>query len=129
MNNNLILIATAIIAALIIGGAVTYAVVKQNPAAAPATPQSQAMAEQVIVPDSLSVCNTGDRCIVVDTTCSFCCKYVAINAAHEQLFDQMFEYGCTGYRGGQCECFDLNSYPSCVQGKCTMVKMDSLPRP
>jgi hypothetical protein len=129
MNSKLVLIATVIIAALIIGGAVTYAVMvgqgANNSAAAPAN--GGPMTEQVTVPDSLAVCNAGDKCLVVDTTCSFCCKYVAINARHEQLFDEMYAQSCASYEGNMCECFDLNSYPSCVAGKCTMVKMPITP--
>lgn len=129
MNSNKLLIITVLFAVLILGAAITYALVigKQGqPENAPAL-QSQAMAEQVIVPDSLTKCNTGDNCVVVDTTCSFCCKYVAINAAHEALFDEMFNDSCTGFKGSMCECFDLSSYPKCINGQCTMVKFADQP--
>lgn len=132
MNSNKLLIITVLFAVLILGAAVTYALVigKQGPSgeAAPAL-QSQAMGEQVIVPDSLTKCNDGDTCLVVDTTCSFCCKYVAINAAHEVLFDELFNNNCTGFKGTMCECFDLSSYPKCVNGQCAMIKFtDQAPR-
>jgi hypothetical protein len=129
MNSNKLLIITVVFAVLILGTAITYALMigKQDPADAPPAMQSQAMGEQVVVPDSLTRCHTGDTCVVVDTTCSFCCKYVAINAAHEQLFDEMFNDNCTGFKGSMCECFDLSSYPKCIDGVCSMVKFTDQP--
>lgn len=130
MNSNKLLIITVIFAVLILGTAITYALVLgkqgQPDSAAPAL-QSKAMGEQVIIPDSLTRCQTGDTCVVVDTTCSFCCKYVAINAAHEKLFDDMFNDSCTGFKGSMCECFDLSSYPKCIDGTCAMVKFTDQP--
>ena len=133
MNSNLVMIVTVVIAALIVGGAAMYVVVtgQQQSAVSIAIPvlKTQAMGEQVVIPDQMTACGAGDRCLVVDTTCSFCCKYVAINAAQEKLFDEMFNRNCAGFSGTMCECFDLNSYPACVQGKCTMVKFDGSARP
>ena len=129
MNSNKLLIITVVFAVLILGAAITYALVRGKQAAPDAAPamQSQAMGEQVIVPDSLIKCNDGDTCVVVDTTCSFCCKYVSINAAHERLFDDMFNDSCTGFKGAMCECFDLSSYPKCIDGQCTMVRFADQP--
>lgn len=87
-------------------------------------PAPQPFAEQVVIADFMQACGEKDRCIVVDTTCSFCCKYVAINAAQEALFNKMFDQNCSQYTGASCECFDLSSYPRCVNGKCQLVKWD-----
>jgi hypothetical protein len=129
MNSNKVLIITVLLAALIIGAAIIYATMGARQAPAPAAPslQGQAMTEQVIVPAVMTKCKDGDRCVVVDTTCSFCCKYVPINAAHEKLFDELFADHCTGFSGTMCECFDLTSYPKCVNGECTMVKFEDTP--
>lgn len=131
MNSNNILIITVVLAALIIGAAITYAVTgaRQSPAPSAQALQTQTLAEQVIVPAVMQKCNQGDRCVVVDTTCSFCCKYVPINAAHEKLFDELFTDHCTGFSGTTCECFDLSSYPKCIDGQCTMVKFEEQAAP
>lgn len=88
-------------------------------------PQGQevvVITDQVEVQDNMTECNVDESCIVVDTTCSFCCKYVAINAKFEQQFNQKFDQICAGYDGGTCECFDLSSYPKCINRKCRLVE-------
>lgn len=126
MNSNKILIITVIFAALIIGAAITYATMAARQGSSPGQ-AGQTVAGQVAVPDILKNCSEGDRCIVVDTTCSFCCQYVPINAAHEKLFDELFTNQCTGHSGTTCECFDLSSYPKCVDGQCAMIRFEDQP--
>ena len=86
----------------------------------PALPIAPAQ-ETLSFKEDLSACSGNDRCIVVDTHCGFCCDFVAINARHEQAFDNKFSKNCSRYKGEQCECFDLSSYPSCIEGECRLV--------
>ena len=78
--------------------------------------------DQVDIPADMTECVVNESCIVVDTTCSFCCKYVAINSKHEQRFNQKFDQSCATYKGGNCECFDLSTYPKCINRKCRLVE-------
>ncbi len=86
-----------------------------------AQPAALLNGEQVALEDTFSACGAGDSCIVVDTHCGFCCKYTAINAKNEQLFNKVFDKSCSKFSGQFCQCFDLSSYPSCVDGKCQLV--------
>lgn len=123
-----LLIFSIIAAALIVAGTIVFVSLKNQgalPAATALTPYS----EQVIVQSSLQACQKGDTCIVVDTTCSFCCKYTAINTKFEKIFNELFDSNCGGYKGAMCQCFDLGSYPSCVNGKCQLVKWEDEKKP
>lgn len=111
-GSNNFLIISVILAILILGGAIAYVKISQNPTAA------IAVAENI---DIVS-CASGGQCIVVDTNCGFCCDYKAINARHELSFNQSFDEKCSRYDGEFCKCFDLSSYPSCIEGKCQLVK-------
>ena len=123
------LVFSIILAALIVAGAFIYASNKNaSPSGSTAAPLSP-YSEQVIIQSSLQACTQGDTCIVVDTTCSFCCKYVSINAKHEALFNELFDNSCQSFNGAMCECFDLSSYPSCVNGKCQLVQWDEENKP
>ncbi len=118
MNSQKLLIVSIIAALLILGGAVAFVKYRNaGPSSAPAAPQS----DHVTIEEALTTCTEQDQCIVVDTTCSFCCKYAAINSKNEALFNQLFDQTCKKYSGTYCECHDLGSYPSCVNGKCQMV--------
>lgn len=119
MNSQKLLIISVLAALLILGGAVAF--VKFKPEA-PSTAASITKDTEIVIQDALTACTDKQQCIVVDTTCSFCCKYVAINAQSEALFNQMFDQTCKQYNQSYCECHDLSSYPSCVNGKCQMVK-------
>ena len=119
MNTQKLLIISVIAALLIIGGAVAFVKFKN---AVPTAPASGAQADHVVVDEIMSSCTTKDDCIVVDTKCSFCCDYVAINAKSEILYNEMFDKTCKNYSGTYCQCHDLSSYPSCVNGQCQMVK-------
>lgn len=117
-GSNIFLIASVVIAVLMLGGAVLYARMGgQAPAISPGF-----TGEEIAVPESEQACAPGDRCIVVDTHCGFCCKYVALNGQHEQAFNTAFDRDCSRYKGQSCSCHDLSSYPSCVEGKCRLVK-------
>lgn len=119
MNSQKLLIISVVAALLILGGAIAF--VKFKPTVlSPAAPITQDT--QIAIQDAMSTCTTKEQCIVVDTTCSFCCKYVAINTQSEELFNQLFDQTCKNYNQSYCECHDLSSYPSCVDGKCQMVK-------
>lgn len=125
MNSQKLLIISLIAALLIIGSAV--AVVKFRNSAA--TGSTNATADHVVIDEILASCKPNDKCIVVDTTCSFCCNYMAINAKSEVLFNQMFDQTCKTYKGSYCECHDLSSYPACVNGTCQMVKWSENKQP
>ena len=127
-----LLIFSILFAALIVAGTIVFVSLQQRQqgaqsSSAAGTRATASMApynEQIIIQESLRSCQKGDTCIVVDTTCSFCCKYVAINAKHEKLFNELFDNSCQGFSGATCQCFDLASYPACVNGKCQLVKWD-----
>ncbi len=118
MNSQKLLIISLIAAVLIIGGAV--ALVKSRGASAPGGTSTQA--GHVVVDEIMASCKPNDKCIVVDTTCSFCGDYVAINAKSEVLFNEMLDQTCKNYSGSYCNDNDLSSYPTCVNGTCQMVK-------
>lgn len=119
---NLFLKLAVLVAIIILGGAIFYAQ-KENPPAAPGeeTPKFLFSGVQIVVQDVYKTCAEGDRCIVVDTHCGFCCQYEAINARFEDDYNQSFDRHCRRYNEGYCECFDLSSYPSCIEGKCQLV--------
>lgn len=120
MNSQKSLIISIIVALLILGGAVVF--VKFKTAAPSAAAPSGAQAEQVAIDDAMAACTDKDQCIIVDTKCSFCCDYQAINANSEAIYNKLFDKTCKNYSGTYCQCHDLTSYPSCIQGKCQMVK-------
>lgn len=121
---DLIMIVAVCAALALVAGAVVYAGMAARQGAGPSV---SAGAESgpgaaVAVPAGLSACGGKDACIVVDSHCGLCCQYVAINAAQERAFSALFDESCAGYGGRTCDCFDLDAYPSCVGGACTLVK-------
>jgi len=122
MGNKFLLIAI-VLAVLMVGGAIMLAGKQATPTGETAAkaPPVQFNGEQALPDESFQTCAPGDSCIVVDTHCGFCCKYIAINARNEQAFNQGFDKSCRKYTGSSCQCFDLSSYPSCVEGKCQLV--------
>lgn len=118
MNSQKLLIISLIAAVLIIGGAVVL--VKSRSTPVPGTTSTQP--GSVVVDEIMASCKPNDKCIVVDTTCSFCGEYVAINAKSEILFNEMLDQVCKNYSGSYCNDNDLSSYPACVNGTCQMVK-------
>lgn len=118
---NKVLIIAVLGAALIIGGAVMY--VKKDPVPEGPPPLAFDKTQQQVVIDNIyQVCTPNDRCIVVDTHCGFCCKYKAINARYEKEFNSAFDKSCRRFMGTYCQCFDLSSYPKCVNGLCQLVQ-------
>ena len=117
MNSQKLMIISILAALIIIGGAVAF--VKFGNMGGNTTPPEQA--DRVVLDEIMSSCGPNDKCIIVDTQCSFCCGYVAINAKSELLFNDMFDKTCKHYKGSYCECHDLNRFPSCVNGRCQMV--------
>lgn len=115
------------LAAVIVAGAFVMSSAKKGESLH--IPSLTPYSEQVVIEEALRTCQQGESCIVIDATCSFCCKYVAINAKHEKLFNQLFDKGCQSYRGPACERFDLSSYPACLNGKCELVKWDAEKKP
>ena len=116
------------VAGLVLGGIILYVqltLLGQDPDI-PASEQHITSiinsSEEITIPDSMTDCNADDQCIVVDTTCSFCCKYVSINGKAEDAFNQRFDQSCARYDGGTCECFDLSTYPKCINRKCRLVE-------
>ena len=125
-----LLIYSIVLAALIVAGAIVFVNVRNSAGGgAGGVPALTPYSEQVIIQSSLQACQKGDTCIVVDTTCSFCCKYVPINAKFESVFNDLFDSNCKNYSGAMCQCFDLGSYPSCVNGQCQLVKWDEEKKP
>lgn len=129
LSEHRLLLGAVVLGALVLGGALLFAKYKtmENPpdlsTAIPSVIRQKPTAQTLVtVPDVLRACAAGDKCIVVDTSCSFCCGYVAINAKYEQLFNQMFSDTCGDYKGVTCECFDLDNYPDCVKTACELVK-------
>jgi hypothetical protein len=121
MNSQKLLIISVLAALLIIAGAIAFVKIKGGGGSTD-LPVTTINGDQIVIDEIMSSCKTNDQCIVVDTKCSFCCDYVAINAKSETLFNQMFDQACKKYKGSYCDCHDLTSYPTCVNGKCQMVK-------
>ncbi|MEC8666118.1 MAG: hypothetical protein VXY16_11665 [Pseudomonadota bacterium] len=112
---NKLLLISLFLGALIIIGAIMMA--KGGGA-----PEDVALADgNAVVPLSYQLCAPGDQCIVVDRNCGFCCNYIAINSRNEDDFNALFDKSCSIFDGQSCNCYDLNSYPSCVENKCEMV--------
>ncbi len=80
--------------------------------------------QELTIPKQMTECMGDDQCIAVDTTCSFCCKYLAINGKYEAAFNQRFDQSCSRYKGNTCECFDLNSYPKCIEQRCQLIEWE-----
>lgn len=119
-NSQFILIATVIGAVLIIAAAVGFAVLKNGGAGG--TP-AQALSTEFPTPDLFSHCAPGDQCMVVDTSCSFCCKYTVINQTFESNFNEAFDAYCTqGVPAQSCACDGPEGYPACREGRCVMLK-------
>ena len=78
--------------------------------------------KEIVLPEDITDCAKGQSCIVVETSCDFSCEYVAINSLFEHEFDLVFNQHCSRYKGKMRNCFDLSSYPSCVEEKCILVK-------
>lgn len=116
------LVLAVVLAALIIGGAVLFATRKSDDGQPSAPPPVEFTGEKVVLDETYQSCAEGERCIVVDTHCGFCCDYAAVNAAQEQAFNRIFDKNCRRYSGSFCSCFDLSSYPACVEGKCQLVQ-------
>lgn len=123
MNSQKLLIVSVLAALLIIGGAVAFVKFRSGDTS------GTSKAGHVVVDEIMASCKPNDQCIVVDTTCSFCGNFVAINAKSEILFDQMLNETCKDYRGSYCDNHDLSSYPTCVNGKCEMVKWSENKQP
>ena len=116
---DILLIVSIVVASLILAGAIVYAMVQPlNPAG-----QATSMATSVNVPLSLQKCVQGDTCLMVETSCDLCQSYVAINRHHEDVFTQMYEAACDGFRGKTCPPQDMKSYPSCVNGSCALLPL------
>jgi len=128
---NKILIVAVLGALLIIGGAVMFVKSGGNVPGSSDTPAMEFSGESVIVTEYYQSCADNDRCIVIDSHCGFCCDYTTINARFENDFDQAFNKSCRRFTGSYCNCFDLSSYPSCVEGKCQLIDWpdDSVIRP
>lgn len=120
MNSQKLLIISVVAALLIVAGAIFF--VKSRNSTSTDLPVTTINGDQIVIDEIMASCKSNDQCIVVDTKCSFCCDYVAINAKSEVLFNQMFDMACKKYKGTYCDCHDLTSYPTCVSGKCQMVK-------
>lgn len=116
------------VAGLLVGGVILYiqlVILAHNPdGASQDLPivKITGINQEVRIAKPMTECMGDDQCIVVDTTCSFCCNYVAINSKYEQAFNQRFDQSCASYKGSTCECFDLSSYPKCVNQKCELVE-------
>lgn len=116
MNNQKLMTIAIMVAALILSGAIAYVQLSQSGL----TGDNET--DTVTIEQGLRSCTQDDQCIVVDTKCSFCCNYAAINSKFEPFFNQLFDQTCKTYRGAYCECHDLSSYPACISGLCEMVK-------
>ncbi|MFN3827117.1 MAG: hypothetical protein ACK4NR_05760 [Micavibrio sp.] len=116
MNNQKLMTIAIIVSALILSAAIAYVQISQSGLTGKST------TDTVSIEDNMRGCTKDDQCIVVDTKCSFCCDYTAINSKFEPFFNQLFDQTCKTYRGAYCECQDLGSYPACVNGICQMVQ-------
>ncbi len=82
---------------------------------------SGASATGVDVPAEMRACVADADCGYVETTCSSCCGYVAINRDYEQVFyDDLYAPACAGYSGAVCDCIAPQTVPACREGACVL---------
>lgn len=94
----------------------------QAPATQAPLPEFLFSGIQIVIPETAQTCTENDQCLAVDTHCGSCCKYKPLNARYETAFDTAMHAQCKTYHGGFCECYDLSTYPACIEGKCQLVK-------
>ncbi|MCC7305151.1 MAG: hypothetical protein IT558_02715 [Alphaproteobacteria bacterium] len=79
-----------------------------------------ARSEVVRVPDYMKACVTDEDCVLIETACSACCRYRAINRIYQDEFDASYKKQCTGYQGGVCDCYTEKDVPICIEGLCEL---------
>jgi hypothetical protein len=123
-KSNPALTVTILFAALIIGAALSFAIIKNhNSGVDPAVVTADGAPVDFEPPDLLSRCAPGDACIIVDKSCSFCCHYTAINTTFESDYNEAFDAFCAdGIPAQQCSCAGPEGYPACREGRCVIVK-------
>lgn len=139
------LILSIFVAGLLVGGIILYAQLvwlpnpnqtasdtmaqQQQIAASQTVPSNtkSAQAGDVSVPNNMTNCKVQDDCIAVDTTCGYCCNYRAINSTFEAAYNQRFAKSCANYKGSTCKCYDMETYPTCINRTCRLVKWPDIP--
>jgi hypothetical protein len=87
-------------------------------------PDPSAYELSVDIPLDMQTCLEGtDHCMVVDRNCGSCCDFGAINSFYERDFAELFDEDCEAYRGKQCNCSEINAYPSCLENRCQMIDL------
>jgi hypothetical protein len=116
---DIILTASILIGALIVAAAVAFVIVKRGaaPHSALPPPPGGIVAAQA----AMQECTAGDACIMIDSSCGMCCKFIAINAKAEASYAKIFGDSCANFTGNTCSCTEVDSYPACINGKCVLV--------
>lgn len=112
-----VLIVSVLVACLFVAGAIVFATMKR------AQTDTNMTVQVASVPASLRLCAKGDSCLMVDITCDQCHQYVAINSHQEDVFTQIYNQSCEGFRGKSCPPEDPKVYPSCVKGNCILLRL------
>jgi hypothetical protein len=82
-----------------------------------AAPQGEDMTFPRVPPDDYRQCDASSTCVVVETACSYCCDFHAINADFEEEWTHTLRKRCAGYSGVMCDC-DGPDEALCVEGLC-----------
>lgn len=80
---------------------------------------------RVSVPGTMKACKADSECIQVDTLCSACCGYDAINTNYLSAYVRLQRKECQQWRGGFiCDCTSGKAVPVCEKGMCRLGKSD-----
>ncbi|MCB9990957.1 MAG: hypothetical protein H6867_06210 [Rhodospirillales bacterium] len=83
---------------------------------------SKSRHEVVPVPVEMQLCTAHEQCGYVETACSSCCRYEAINKDYAAtFFEENFNASCQSYHGAVCDCVGPGGIePVCVKGRCQL---------
>lgn len=83
------------------------------------TPAVAGLKPPITIPEKFRTCTQDSDCILVDTLCSACCGYDAINAANKNLFSELQKNYCANHNGAVCDCIAPGVEPVCKENRCT----------
>ena len=75
--------------------------------------------EDVVVPEAYKHCDADADCILVETSCAFCCGRDSIRADLQDEYAAAFSLSCESYSGGVCDCHPPAVEARCIEQRCT----------
>ena len=73
----------------------------------------------VVVPEAYKQCAVDADCILVETSCAYCCGRDAIRADLQDEYAAAFSLSCEWYSGGVCDCKPPAVEARCIEQRCT----------